>query len=199
VDQEPSGILVDRWRRGDQQAAADLFGRYANRLVALARSRLAQRLAQRVDAEDVMLSVFRSFFESVRADRYEFQRGGDLWQLLVTFTLRKLNDQVRRNECGKRAVTREQPISSDDGLEILQNHLLAHEPSPLEAVALAEEVEQLMALVQPRERRILELRLQGYTVDEIAADLDCGERTVRYGLKKIKQLLEERQQRRTDP
>jgi len=35
-----SGNLVARWRDGDQQAAAELFRRYAERLVGLVRRRL---------------------------------------------------------------------------------------------------------------------------------------------------------------
>src|SRR5262245_39684709 len=96
--------LVQRWRGGDQAAAAELFRRYADRLIALARSRMSQRLAQRVDPEDVVQSAYRSFFANTREGRYALDRGGDLWQLLVTITLHKLQHQVRRNNRQKRAV-----------------------------------------------------------------------------------------------
>src|SRR5437660_980299 len=46
--------LYHLWQGGDEQAARVLFERYADRLVALARRRLGQRLARRVDAEDVV-------------------------------------------------------------------------------------------------------------------------------------------------
>src|SRR5262245_34891463 len=85
--------LVARWQKGDQAAAAELFQRYAGRLVALARSQLSDKLAQRVDPEDVVQSVYRSFFVDSREGRYQVERGGDLWQLLVTMTLHKLANQ----------------------------------------------------------------------------------------------------------
>jgi hypothetical protein len=56
---------------------------YANRLIALARSRLSSKLAGRIDPEDVVQSVYRSFFAEARAGRYHLDRGGDLWRLLV--------------------------------------------------------------------------------------------------------------------
>jgi RNA polymerase sigma factor (sigma-70 family) len=61
----------------------------------------------------------------------------------------------------------------------------------VEAVALAEELEQFMSRLGPADRRVLELRLQGYTVEEIAAQTQRGERTVRRVLKEHKQRLEQ--------
>src|SRR5688572_10742761 len=75
---------------GDEGAAATVFERYAERLTRLARSRLAARLAQRIDAEDVVMSAYRSFFVAARQGRFELERGGDLWRLLVEVTLHKL-------------------------------------------------------------------------------------------------------------
>jgi DNA-directed RNA polymerase specialized sigma24 family protein len=48
-----------------------------------------------------------------------------------------------------------------------------------------------MRRLEPNQRRIFELRLQGYNVEEVAADAGCSVRTVRYALKEIKQQLEQ--------
>jgi RNA polymerase sigma-70 factor (ECF subfamily) len=191
LSDDHSGNLVARWRQGDQQAAAELFRRYAGRLIALARSRLSSKLAQRVDPEDVVQSAYRSFFADSREGRYDLQRGGDLWQLLVVITLHKLNDQVKRNASAKRAIHKEQNFGSEDSLLGLKPKLLASEPSPVEALALADQVEQVMRRLEPLERRMLEMRLQGHPLEEIAAATHCCERTVRYTLKEIKQRLAE--------
>jgi RNA polymerase sigma-70 factor (ECF subfamily) len=168
MTEDSSVKLVERWRQGDQAAAAELFRRYANRLIALARSRLTGKLAHRVDPEDVVQSVYRSFFSNVLDDRYELERGGDLWRLLVTMALHKVNDQVKRNRRGKRAVEREQSLTDADGPG---DQFLAREPSPVEAVALTDELESFMQLLEPPERRVLELRLQGFNLEEIAAEI----------------------------
>jgi RNA polymerase sigma factor (sigma-70 family) len=188
---EWSGHLVDRWREGDQQAAVELFRRYANALIALARGRLSGKLAHRIDPEDVVQSVYRSFFAEAREGRYDLQRGGDLWRLLVAITLHKLNDQVKRNTSKKRAVEQERSFGSEDSLISMQAHLQGREPSPVEAVALADEVEQLMRQLSPLHRRMLELRLQGYYIDEIAGLTHSSERTVRYALEWVKQQLQQ--------
>ncbi len=59
---DDSRELLVRYQRGDPTAAEAIFARYANRLLALARSRLSPKLARRVDADDVVQSTYRSFF-----------------------------------------------------------------------------------------------------------------------------------------
>ena len=187
---EQSGKLLARWRAGDEQAAAELFRRYATRLTALARHRLSAKLAARLDPEDVVQSVYRSFFAGARQGRYDLERGGDLWRLLVSMTLHKLYGQVKRHTSGKRAIAREQASGNADDPRGLDERLLAQEPTPLEAAALADELDRVMRGLGTLQRRVLELRLQGYQLQEIATDAGCAERTVRYALEEIKRRLE---------
>jgi RNA polymerase sigma-70 factor (ECF subfamily) len=186
IQDELSGNLLARWRQGDQHAAAELFHRYASRLVGLARSRLSAKFAQRVDPEEVVQSVYRTFFADAQDGRYELQRGGDLWRLLVAMTLHKLNDHVKYHNRRKRAVDRDRD-TDEDLLSI--GAQLARDPSPFEALALADEVEQLMGQLEPAHRSMVELRLQGHTIEEIAARTQFSERTVRYVLERVKRQL----------
>lgn len=183
--------LLARWQAGDQQAAEELFHRYADRLIALARGRLSAKLAGRVDPEDVVQSAYRSFFADAQAARYRIERGGDLWRLLVSITLHKLQDQVDRHTADKRSIDAECRFGSEDSLIGIRPHLLSRDPSPIEAATLADELEQVMRRLQPAERRMLELRLQGYNLEEIAAAMDCSERTVIRTLNRVKQQLHE--------
>jgi RNA polymerase sigma factor (sigma-70 family) len=178
--------LVARWRNGDQQAAAELFHRYAARLIALARSHLSEKLNQRVDPEDVLQSAYRSFFAGVRNGRYDIERGNDIWQLLVSITLHKLRDQVKHHQAAKRSVAAEQPWAAAD---LLGPQLAAGDPSPVEAIALADQVEHLMRQLEPVQRRILELRLQGHNLEDIAAQTERGVSTVRRVLEMVKERL----------
>jgi RNA polymerase sigma factor (sigma-70 family) len=193
--EEASADLLTRWRAGDQDAAGVLFHRYAERLAALARSRVPRQLGHRIDPEDVVHSAYRSFFAAARDGRYEPSRGGDLWQLLVTITLRKLYCQVERLSADKRAASREQSFGSEDSLLGLQPRARAADASPVEAVALVDEVEKVMRSLEPRQRQVFELRLQGQDCAEIAAAMACTERTVRRILEQIKRQLEQVQGR----
>jgi hypothetical protein len=52
---------VARLRAGDEGMAAEIFHRFAHRLLALVRSRLDSLLRPKVDPEDLLQSVFHSF------------------------------------------------------------------------------------------------------------------------------------------
>jgi RNA polymerase sigma-70 factor (ECF subfamily) len=190
--EERSVRLLDRWRAGDEAAAGALFRRYADRLTKLTRSRLPARLAPRLDAEDVVQSAFRSFFAAVRQGRYDVEHGGDLWQLLVTITLRKLYHQIERHSARKRGAGREMPLT-DDVQPASAKHMAAANESPAEALALIEEVEQLMSGLSDVQRHMVELRLQGHTLEEIAAATDRCPLTVRRVLQRVKNELQRRQ------
>jgi RNA polymerase sigma-70 factor (ECF subfamily) len=178
--------LMARWQQGDQQAADALFVRYATRLIGLARSRLSSRLAQRVDPEDVVQSVYQSFFVGARSGKFDVHGPGDLWRLLVAMTVNKLQRQVERHTADKRSIEAERSFGGEDSLCGLQPQLFAREPTPEDAAALTDEVEQLMRKLEPLERRMLELRLQGCNLEEIAAATELSERTVCRVLDRVK-------------
>jgi RNA polymerase sigma factor (sigma-70 family) len=182
----PSAELLDRCRRRDAEAAEILFHRYVERLTQLARSRLSHRLQARVDAEDVVLSAYRSFFVLAREGAVTVEQSGDLWRLLVRITLRKVYRNARRHRADCRSIDREQPWPDEDAAA------LAREPTPAEAAALVDELHGVLAPLGPVQRRIVELRLQGHEVDEVATLVERSPRTVRRTLAALGQELEQR-------
>ena len=176
-----------RWQGGDQQAAEELFLRYAERLVALARSRLSAKLSRHLDPEDVVQSAYRSFFSGARNGRFVLRQSGDLWRLLVAITLHKLRHKVERHTAGKRSLNRE--LQQDKDSFTLADEVLAREPTPAEAAALADTLEHVLRDLEPRQRHMVEMRLQGYQLEEIAKSVRRSERTVRRVLEQIKQAL----------
>lgn len=187
-----SAQLVELVRAGDEQAATELFQRYVERLTALAAAHMSAKLARRLDPEDVVQSACRSFFLKARAGRYILEHSGDLWRLLVGITLHKLQHQAEHHTAKKRSLAKERsPVSGDSSALGPLDLALARDPSPLEAVALADEVERLMARLEPHHRPILELRLQGHNLDEIADQLKCSERTARRVLNSVKEMIQE--------
>ena len=182
-------VLLERFQGGDDLAAEALFARYFARLTALARSRLSPRLARRTDPEDIVLSVYRSFFVQAREGRFALSRGGDLWRLLASIAKHKLLRQVRYQTAARRSVDVEVPLD-----RMAEGELFAREreTTPEEALALADELEYILAQLNPLGRRVLELRLQGLQLSAIAEDTGRSERTVRRTLDQIRELMAER-------
>jgi DNA-directed RNA polymerase specialized sigma24 family protein len=184
-EQDPFDVLQRRLRAGDQDAAGQVFRCFAQRLVALARSRLDRRLRQKVDPEDVVQSALRSFFLRCADGQFDFASTDQLWSLLVLFTVRKCRRQVERFQADRRDVRREAaPGDEEIGL--------AREPTPEEAALLADTVEQVMGrLDSALKRRVFEMSLQGYTVPEIGAALGYYERGVLRVRAEVRALLQE--------
>ena len=63
-------------------------------------------LASRVDPEDIVQSVFRSFFQRAITDAYSVPAGQDLWKLLLTIALNKVRSQGVYHRAAKRDVLR---------------------------------------------------------------------------------------------
>lgn len=181
----PSAELVQNFRDGSESAAGELFDRYVDRLTRLARMRIAIKLQARIDPEDVVLSAYRSFFVAARRDRFTFAERGDLWRLLARMTLHKLARQAARHTADKRSVDGESKTAATD-------NLVDRQPTPDEAVAFAEELEAVMQSLEPPARRLLELRLQGYSYREIAREIGVSERSIRRQLMGVRRIIQTR-------
>lgn len=188
ADHGTSAELLARFQDGDARAFEEIFARYIDRLTRLARSRLSPKLARRLDPEDVVLSAWRSFFLAAGAGRFSLKRSGDLWRLLASITLHKLYRQARSHTADRRTVDGECVLAESDAMAFATDR----EPTPEEAVALAEELEHIMRGLDDFGRRVLELRLQGETHAEIAADTKRSERSVRRKLHEIQKTLQSR-------
>lgn len=180
---QPASVdLLRLLQAGNDEAAEAIFERYAERLTRLARSRLAVKLASRIDAEDIVQSAYRSFFVAAREGRFHAERGGDLWRLLVEVTLHKLYRQAAHHGAQRRAIACEVPIDNTTAA-------LIAEATPDEAAAAADELEAILRQLSERGRQALELRLQGYEHEEIAEKMKCGERSVRRWLANARRIM----------
>src|SRR5262249_54926721 len=99
--------LMSGLRAGDPSAADDVFRRYARRLIALARARLEARIGRKVDPEDVLQSVFRSFFTRYGEGQFTPGDWDSLWRILAVITLRKCGNRMEYFRAARRDVTRE--------------------------------------------------------------------------------------------
>lgn len=176
--------LVERWRGGDPAAAELLFARYARRLTAVAERRLSPALAARLDGEDVVQSVFRTFFRRAAGGEFRIDGAGQLWRLLVTITLRKAAAKARYHAAGPRAVAAEAGPPDNKLVEAV-----AREPGPEDAAAVLDLIEALLRGLPDLYGDILRLRLEGHEVTAIAAQLGVSRRTIQRALNLLQQRL----------
>lgn len=188
-----STVLVQRCRGGDQDASREVFDRYVARLISMVDRRMSGRLARRVDAEDIVQSAFRSFFVGVEKEKFHIDESGDLWRLLVVMSLNKLRRRVAHHRAAKRGMDAEQSRGHHDNDETLTCfEVAATEPLPDAAAAVMDEFERLTSDFAPHQLEILQLRMHGYQMEEIAEKVGRSERTVRRLLDKTRSMWQER-------
>ena len=106
-DASPAQDVLARLRAGDEQAAAEVFGRFAHRLVGLARQRLPKSLRGKEDPEDAVQSALKSFYVRYAAGQYELTSWDDLWGLLTRITAHKCGHRLERFHAARRDIRRE--------------------------------------------------------------------------------------------
>ena len=188
---ENSINLLQRWRDGDEAAATEIFERYVNRLCALARTRLSNRMKRRVAAEDVVQSAYRSFFRRA-GEHYALEKQGDLWRLLAAITINKVRGQVEFHTAKKRGVYLEESMLADQSMFRVSPEVISEEPKPDDAAVLVEELSDLMAKLDDTQRSIIELSMQNLSVEQIAEQIQRSERTVRRTIQQVREDLESR-------
>lgn len=187
--------VMTRLRAGDNAAASEVFHRYADRLILLTQRRLEPRLRPKMDPEDVLQSVFRSFFTRQGAGQMEdLETWDNLWGMLVVLTLRKCGRRVQYFHSDRRDVNRESPGVPPSDVSAADWDALTAAPTVDEATALAETVEELMTHFEEKHRQILTLALQGCPIPEISAQVGCTERTVYRVLDRVQERLKQMQQ-----
>jgi RNA polymerase sigma-70 factor (ECF subfamily) len=179
--------LLNLLRRGDEQAAQQVFDAYVNSLLKLARKRISQRLNRRVDPEDIVQSVFRTFFRRVKEGQLQIVEEDDLGKLLTCMTTRKALRQVAKHTAAKRDCSRE----GDPDAPIAMEDVAAVEPSPEVVVAFLDLLEHFLGSLRPQDRQILELRLEDYGTLEIARILGTSDRHVRRALEHIRAVVKQ--------
>jgi RNA polymerase sigma factor (sigma-70 family) len=184
-------------KRGDSRAAEQLWNRYFDQLVNLARNQLKTTPRRTSDEEDVALSVFHSLCRSAEAGRLEqLQDRAELWKLLVAMTQRKVVDHIRHHNRAKRGggTVRGESLwqgqtenSSSGGIEEFGEEM--HSPEFL--CELQEQHERLMtALANDTLRQVAAAKMEGFTSSEIAAQLGLSVRSIERKMQLIRQCWE---------
>jgi DNA-directed RNA polymerase specialized sigma24 family protein len=99
---------------------------------------------------------------------------------------------VERQLAAKRGLAQEESVGPLGSTLGIAPQRLAREPSPDEALELLEEVQRVMENLLPLHREMLELHLQGLSVEEISRTTQRTEHQVRRVIKKVKEDLQGR-------
>lgn len=168
---------MEQLQRGSQDAAWELIDVYGPHVQRFVRRSLTADLRSKFDSIDFAQIVWASFFRAPDRIR-QMETPQQLMGYLAAMARNKVIDESRRRlDSRKRNVRLEISVERMDASAA--QGLRSQDPSP-SSVAVARERWDRLVVNQPADvRKILELRFQGETYDEIARQMQLNERTVR--------------------
>jgi RNA polymerase sigma factor (sigma-70 family) len=181
--------MIAGLRAGDAVAVREFCDRYGPALNRVADRKLPGAVRRRIDAEDVVQSACRTFFRRAQNGEFRLDDSGALWRLLCAITLTKVREQARFHLRQRRGVGREQEALPAGDESRCETPLAEAGPSPAEVAEFADQFRALLDRLDPEEQRVVDLKIQDYTNEQVAAALGCSERTVRRLLKRVQGVL----------
>src|SRR5262249_1032216 len=104
-------------------------------------------------------------------------------------TVHKTLRQVAFHKAGKRNFNLETHQGDETQDQMLQ--VLGREPGPEVTVTFLNQLEHFLGRLQPMERDILELRMQGHSNEEIAEKVGIYDRKIRRVIERVRTMAEQ--------
>lgn len=175
-------------------AQQEIWKRYFQRLVGLARFKLGDSPRRSEDEEDVAISALHCFFEGVGQGKFpELRDRTNLWPLLAKITSRKAinqrRDAMRLKRGGGQVRGESLFINANDASALGLGDVLADDLTPAYLATLEEERSRLFSALPDEVLKTVALKkLEGFQNSEIAEELGVTERTVERKLNRIRNL-----------
>ena len=178
--------MLSRFRNGEEDAATAIYLRYAKRLQLLARSQSGRDLAVRVDPEDVVQSVFRTFFRRAAEGHYVIPDGDELWKLFLVIALNKVRELGEFHRAAKR------DVGQTTAWERMEDHVGNPEKLGDQAFAVLRlTVDELLDELPESQRHMVVMRIEGHGVEQISQTTKRAKRSVERVLQKFRGRLSE--------
>ncbi len=182
---------VSEWivqaKEGNATATSHLWQHFYDRLVRAVRRRLQGHHRGVSDEEDIVLSVFDSFYAAVQQGRFpDLSDRDDLWRLLLSMSNRKVIDKRRHDLRQRRGGGVE--LISLNGDASTSIEIAGNEPSPEMVVMMQESMTRFFSQLGVGDLQELAVaKLEGYSNAELARRFGCSERTIERRLHLIRE------------
>jgi RNA polymerase sigma-70 factor (ECF subfamily) len=189
VDYEntPEGALVRRAQSGEEAAFREIVERYQSKVFSI----IHGIVRQRNDVEDIAQQVFAKVYLSLK--NFDFRSSLITW--IYKITVNECFDYLRKRKVRK--LVYESDLSEDE-VRRVENSEPSVNRTPLADSTLAQRdyVLKLLSRVSEEERMLLMMKeVEGYSVEELAAQTGMNENTIKVKLFRARQKLVKAAQR----
>ena len=177
--------LMADWASGSDEAAWHIAEHYTPHILRAVRRHLPKAMRAKVDSQDfaqivwVSMLMKRSYLARVKSPE-------QLIAILVSAAQHRVIDAYRRLVKGKtRALAREIPFEAARKAQLNVNYpQLSGGPfdrnlSPSQTAGVREKWCRLCELLSPRDRKVLTMRIRGFSYDEISASAKTSRATIK--------------------
>ncbi|MDA1052349.1 MAG: sigma-70 family RNA polymerase sigma factor [Planctomycetota bacterium] len=174
-------------KQGDPPAIAKLVEQYEPKVRVVARVLLGRALRPYLDSVDLVQSVHRSLMVALRTHDYDLANPEQLIALAITMVRRKTARHWRRMQRQRRM----DGASDSKNLALVLASVSDSREGPAQEAQFNDLLERLCDKLDETERRMLDLRLQGYTSAEVAAELGLHAVAVRVRWTRLRKRLQD--------
>lgn len=179
MDDATFSSLLTRARSGESDATTRLLRTFEPEVRIMVRARLPKALRSRFDSMDFVQAVWQSVFAGDGLEG-EFSEIDRFRGYLAGVAKHKVYEEYRRRtRTRKFDLGREEPLYVRKGDREAVRDLPAVGPTASQVVQADEVMERLVAGRTPLEVRIVRMRQEGRTFEEIAASTGLSDRSVR--------------------
>ena len=186
---ESSGDFADlmvRAQQSDPDALAEICRQYESKVRVVARVLLGPALRPHLDSVDLVQSVHRTLMVGLHDQKFDISSPEQLVALALTIVRRKVARHWRRVQRQQRLST---GASGIQPLPYLLNDLRSAETDPAMEAQLRDQVHQLCENLNDTERKIMQMRADGYTTAEIAEALAISHIALRVRITRLRERL----------
>lgn len=178
--------LMARIREGDASALSTLLEQYEPVVRRVARGILGPQLRRFVDSIDIAQSVNLILMGSLRSEKIDLPTPDRLIALAVTLVRRRVSYHWRRMQ-------RQQDVAgaADSSFDLLEHLASLQHPSedPAALADMGDYIRQVLAELNPADRALVELRMQGLTTAEVGRKLGLDSAVLRVRLSRLRERL----------
>lgn len=182
----------DFWRRlgeADEEALAALLREYEPEIRRAASLRLGPLLRPHLDSLDLVQSVFITLLKGLRDDKFHVAGPHELIALSAEIIRRKVAQVWKRLKRRTELNANLQGTQEDDEHRVVNR---PDTPDPADEAAVRDGIARMLNEVDEADRRLLELRLEGFSTAEAARELDADPDVLRVRLSRLRRKLTER-------
>ncbi len=180
--------LLSRAAGGDVSAQEQICLRYEPKVRIVARVLLGPALRSHFDSVDLVQSVHRSMLVGLRNQKFDISSPQKLIALASTIVRRKI---ARKWRSARRQARLETQPQEDESLACTLSSISSPGGNPASIAEFNDQIDVLCQSLSPVEQKMLQMRLDGYTSNEVADELGIHAVALRVRWTRLRKRLEE--------